>query len=656
MYRSHRLFKTKAPRAARTGDHMQRYDKALIPAAIAAALAAVPAAHAETDIGTIVVTPNRTPTEKSKVGSKVETVDEEKIARESKPLITDYLTLLPGVSVSAPGGGGQETSLSVRGADKKYVKTLFNGIDISDPTATQVQTSWEHLTTGGVSGIEVLKGSQSTLYGSDAVAGVIGISTLGGIEIGTHHELTIEGGSRGTVRAGYRLTNVTETGRFSFGVNGLTTDGISRALSNGTPPLDTDLSLEPDSYRNITGTFAGEQQLSETFSVFAAGLLIRADGEFDDSGNPPTDNLFNTGDTTQKAGRIGFNLDLLDGRFTNTVSAQIFDVDRDLHLVSAYGPYDANYRGLRKKVDYQGAFHAADWATLQFGADSEWQSAKVTDNYGTDTSDAFSLAGVWAQALLEPVENLTLTAGGRHDRHSVFGGYNTWRLTGAYLFPDFGTKLHASVGTGYRAPSLYELYGPWVGNPSLQPEQSFSFDVGVEQTLLDGRLVADVTYFQLDTDNLIDYSYATFSYVQLPGVTRRRGVEASLAWQAAPWLDLEAAYTFTQTHQPDGLERPRIPAHDIALSATVRPAEKWEITGTARAVLDTTDRISPSWGTFVDVALDDYVLVDAKVAYQWNEDTEIYVRGENLLDQKYQVVKGYGMPGIGVFAGLKARF
>ncbi len=629
---------------------MQRYDKALIPAAIAAALAAMPAARAETDIGTIVVTPNRTPTEKSKVGSKVETVDEGKIARESKPLVTDYLTLMPGVSVSAPGGLGQETSLSARGADKKYVKTLFNGIDISDPTATQVQTSWEHLTAGGISGIEVLKGSQSTLYGSDAVAGVIGISTLGGIELGTHHDVTIEGGSRGTVRGGYRLTNATETGRFSLSLNGLTTDGISHADSrNG--------NTERDAYRNFTGNFAGEQQLNENVSVFASGLLIKADGEFDDSGNPPTDNLFNTGNTTQKAGRVGFNLDLLDGRFRNTFSAQIFDVDRDLHLVSMFGPFDANYRGLRKKVDYQGAFEATDWATLQFGADSEWQSAKVTDNYGTDTSDAFSLTGVWAQAILEPVDNLTLTAGGRHDHHSVFGGYNTWRLTGAYLFPDFATKLHASVGTGYRAPSLYELYAPFgTGNPALQPEQSFSFDVGVEQTLLDGRLVADLTYFQLDTDNLIDYSYASFSYVQLPGVTKRRGVEASLVWQAAPWLDLEAAYTFTRTKQPDGLERPRIPAHDIALSATVRPAEKWEITGTARAVLDTTDRISPSWGTFVDVDLDNYVLVDARVAYKWNEDTEFYMRGENLLNQKYQVVKGYGMPGIGVFAGVKARF
>lgn len=629
---------------------MQRYDKTLIPAAIAAALATAPAAYAETDIGTIVVTPNRTPTEKSKVGSKVETVDEEKIARESKPLVTDYLTLMPGVSVSAPGGAGQETSLSVRGADKKYVKTLFNGIDISDPTATQVQTSWEHLTAGGVSGIEVLKGSQSTLYGSDAVAGVIGISTLGGIDLGLHHDVSIEGGSRGTVRGGYRLTGATETGRFALGLNGLTTDGISRAdIRNGNTELDN--------YRNFTGTFAGEQQLGEAFSVFASGLLIKADGEFDDSGNPPTDNLFNTGNTTQKAGRVGFNFDLFDGRFKNTVSAQIFDVERNLHLVSMWGPFDATYRGLRGKVDYQGAFEATDWATLQFGADSERQSAKVTDNFGTDTSDAFSLTGVWAQALLEPVDNMTLTAGGRHDEHSVFGGYNTWRLTGAYLFPDFGTKLHASVGTGYRAPSLYELYAPFgTGNPALKPEQSFSFDVGVEQTLLDGRLVADLTYFQLDTDNLIDYSYATFSYVQLPGVTRRWGLEASLVWQAAPWLDLEAAYTFTQTRQPDGLQRPRIPAHDIALSATVRPAENWTVTGTARAVLDTTDRISPSFGTFVDVDLDDYVLVDARVAYKWNEDTEFYVRGENLLNQKYQVVKGYGMPGIGVFAGVKARF
>ncbi|HET8534169.1 MAG TPA: TonB-dependent receptor, partial [Sphingomicrobium sp.] len=159
-----------------------------------------------------------------------------------------------------------------------------------------------------------------------------------------------------------------------------------------------------------------------------------------------------------------------------------------------------------------------------------------------------------------------------------------------------------------------------------------------------------------NTDDLIDYDYATSRYVQLPGTTRRNGIEASLKWSATDWLDLGAAYTYTHTRQPDGERRPRIPEHDIVLSATARPAEKWTITGVVHTVLNTVDVISPSYATFEDVPLKDYVLVNAKIAYKPTGSTELYLRGENLLNQKYEVVKGYGAPGIGIFAGFKAIF
>lgn len=616
-----------------------------------------PAGAQEIDIGEIVVTPNRAPGDKAKTGSKVEKVTKEDIEKQKKPTVLDYLTLVPGVHVASPGGTGQEASVSVRGADKKYVKTLFNGIDISDPTSTQVQTSYQHLLSGGVTAIEILKGSQSTLYGSDAVAGVIGISTLGDIDPGVHHDVMVEGGSFGTVRGGYTLSGASDTGKAAASIYGLSTDGISSALVNGSPLVDSNpYALERDGYRNVTATFAGEQQLSEQFSVFGSALFINSSADYDDSGNPPTDNTNNVTRSTQKAGRVGFNLDLMEGRFRNTVSAQIFDIDRDLESVSAFGPFSATYLGRRNKVDYQGAFDATDWATVQVGADYEQQFADVTDNFGTNTSDDMSIAGAWGQLVLEPIDNLTLTAAYRHDEHNEFGGYGTYRFSGAYRLPGSGTKFHASVGTGFRAPSLYELYAPFgTGNPDLQPEESLGFDVGVEQRFLDGRLVADVTYFQLDTENLIDYSYSTFSYVQVPGVTHRNGVEASLTWAATPWLDLGGAYTFTHTRQPDGQPRPRIPEHDIGLTATVRPAEKWSITATAHGVVNVTDRVGAGGSAF-DVKLKDYLLIDARIAYKPTEATEVYLRGENLLNQNYQLVRGFGTPGAAVYAGFKATF
>ncbi len=620
-----------------------------------------PAGAQPLDIGEVVITPNRTPTERSKVGASVDTVDQKEIEQHSQPLVDDYLARVPGISVSTQGGIGKETSLSLRGADKKYIKTLFNGIDIADPTATQVQPSFEHLLTNGVTSIEVLKGSQSTLYGADAVAGVIGISTLPTHDLGVQQRMMIEAGSHETVRAGYGISDVTETGRFSFDVGGIYTGGISAAMVNGSAAVDSDPTrLERDAYRNLNASFVGEKQLSDTLTVFGAGLFIRNEGDFDNSGNPPTDNTFNTGDFTQAAGRVGFNLNLADGRFRNTVSLQHMDLRRSISQLSGFGPFLGNYHGRRTKLEYQGAFDATDRVTLQFGADYAWQHAQINDNYGNNTDTKDGIGGVWGQVAAEPLDNFTLTAGVRHDEHSKFGGFTTWRGTASYLFEQTGTRLHASVGTGFRAPSLYEnnyvSFIPTVPVPNLKPEESFSWDAGVEQSFMDGRGTAGLTYFELNTENLIDYDFINDTYVQIPGTTRRKGVEASLDYDVASWLTLGGVYTYTSAVEADGDRRPRIPRHMIGLTATVTPAEKWEVSAAAKVALDTVDVVSSGFGSFSYVGLSDYTLVSAKVAYKPTEQTELYLRAENLLDQKYQTVSGYNSPGLSVYAGLKATF
>ncbi len=617
-----------------------------------ALLSGAPTHAQDLDIGVIVITPDRAPIPKKRSGSKVETVARDDIAAQGKPDLAGTLDLLPGIHVASPGGSGQEASLSVRGADKKYVKTLWNGIDIADPSSTQVQVGFQHLGAFGIGGLEVLKGSQGAHYGSEAVAGVIAVDTLGGIETGLHHEIAIEGGSRGTFTGGYRGTHADDNGRASLFASGFTTNGFSAALANGGPAVDDNpAALEPDFYRNGSAGFAFDRNVSENLSVFGAGLFIASAGDFDDSGNPPTDNVFNTGASRQLAGRLGFTAKSLDGRLRNTFAVQAYDIDRDLNLVSIFGPYDANYRGRRLKAEYLGAFDANDRLTLQWGADYDWQGADTSDSFFTVTSDRAGIAGAFAQAIFTPIEGLTLDASVRHDVHSVFGGHTTWRASGTYAFAG-GTRLHASAGTGYRAPSLYELYAPFgTGNPALQPETSFSADFGIEQTALDGRLVADVTAFMLNTSNLIDYDFGTFSYQQVPGMTRRAGVEASLKWQANDWLDLAAAYTFTSARQSGGVRRPRIPAHTLALSAVARPAERWELSATARAALDTVDVVGGAL-----VPLGDYIVVDARIAYDVSDRTQVWVRGENLFNARYQTISGYQAPPLGVFAGMKAKF
>jgi vitamin B12 transporter len=605
------------------------------------ALAAVaPAVAEDTDLGTIIITANRTATEASKVGSTVVTIGAEEIEARGDEELTDFLATMPGVSVSANGGMGQESTLVMRGADKKYVKTLFNGIDVSDVTAPQVQTSFEHLMAGGITGVEVLKGSQSMLYGSDAVAGVIGVSTLDGIEEGIHARISGEYGSFGTRRGLVSVTGSGNDGKFSAVAQGIGSNGISSAEEH-------DGNSEEDAYRNITGTVAGEQRINSVVKMFGSALLIDSNSEFDDSFPAPTDNSDNETEGTRRGARAGAQVDLMDGRFENIFSAQIFETDRDLHLVSIFGPYDANYLGLRRKVDYQGKFTASDMVTVMAGADYEWQDATITDAFSTFQADATN-AGLWSQVILTPVENLTLTGGGRLDDQSQFGGHTTWRATAAYNVSQTGTKIRGSVGTGYRAPSLYELYDTFYGNPALKPEESISWDAGVDQALLEGRLNLSATYFVLNTKDLIDYDFLTSRYVQVPGTTKRSGVELSASFGVNDRLNLQAAYTYTKAEDASGTRRPRVPAHDVALIATWRPADDWTVTTTARYVADTVDT--------GNVKLDDYVLVNARIGYQITEQAELFLRGENLLNQDYQTVNGYSTPDISAYGGFTFEF
>lgn len=620
---------------------MKPYSKLVIPALVAATSVIAISAHAQdVDLSEIVVTPNRTPMEKSKVGSTVNTISQKEIEHQSLPLVVDYLNLVPGIAISSTGGIGSEGTLSMRGAPRRYVKTLYNGIDISDPTNTQVQTSYQYLLSGGIENIEILKGSQSTLYGSDAIAGVISIDTLGDVEPGVRHIIEGEGGSYGTARGHYGLRAANDRGKFGFNAIGIRTDGISSAAAG----------TERDGYENVTLDVNGEYRINDNFSVFASGLYIDAQAAYDNAfTSPPTDDLLNTNYTEQLAGRMGFNLDLMDGRLKNTVSVQGFDISRDIVSTG----FLANYKGKRIKADYQGSYEATNWLLLQYGADHEQQTSDTLTSIGTPfeaaTSDSFSMTGVWGQAVIQPIEALTITAGLRHDDHSEFGGHTTYRGTASYVVADWGTRLHSSVGTGFRAPSLYELNDPFSGNPALKPETSFTFDIGVEQSFLDGRAVADVTFFTADIDDLIINDASTgFVYRQIPGTSKQHGVETSLTYAVNGWLDVGASYTYTESYDQTGARLPRVPRHAIGLMASAQPWEKWVFSSAAKIAIDTVD--TDGFG------LDDYVLLDAKIAYKPTDSTEFYVRAENLLNQDYQTARGFNTPGFSAFAGFRAKF
>jgi vitamin B12 transporter len=212
------------------------------------------------------------------VGSTVYVVTKKDMDRQSLPAATDYLAQTPGINVASQGGNGHITTFFMRGLPGEYVKTFIDGIDVSDVTYTKTQAQFGQFLAGDLDRIEVLQGSQGALYGADAIAGVVNISTLGVPEKGIHQRIYGEGGSRGTFLGGYSLNSGFDRGNFGFNIVGLTTDGFSTAASG----------TEKDGYENLSGTIGGRFDINENLSIFANGLFIKSNTDFDDSFPPPT--------------------------------------------------------------------------------------------------------------------------------------------------------------------------------------------------------------------------------------------------------------------------------------------------------------------------------------------------------------------------------
>ncbi|MDK9696237.1 MAG: TonB-dependent receptor [Siculibacillus sp.] len=625
-----------------------RVTAGLLLAAIPAAAFAGPRAEEAADLGEIVISANRTPTEAAKIGSDVTVIGRDELERSKETLVKDVLDRVVGVNFTQNGPAGATTTIEMRGAYAGYVLVRVDGIDVSDPSAAQVAAAIEHLSTADVERIEILRGSQSALYGGTAIGGVIDITTRKAEAGGVHHSAGVEAGSHGTVAGTYGLSAATDTSEVNVSISRFHTDGFSAADARKG-------NTEKDGYENTTFSANAVHRISDVFRVFGAmrhtRTVVQNDrflfgvGAIDEAPGAPREH--GVGETV--GGRVGADVDLLDGRFKNTFAVQYWRSDRD-----GYGAAPRWwYRGERTKFEYLGSFVATDTVGLSFGADHAIERG-ASSSFSGDIGNT----GVFGQVSWEPLKGVTLTAALRNDHHSKFGDHPTHRLTAAWA-PFEGTKVRASWGTGFRAPSVSELFMPVYGNPTLKPETSRSFDVGIDQKFWSGRASVSATVFALDTTDLIGYDPATFRSIQVPGTTRRHGVELSGRVQVLDRLALEAGYTFTEAHKADHSRLVRVPRHKATMGATATPFEKTTVSvrGTLVSGMVDTDYsiVLPDWSSPVR-ALPTWFLLDATGKYAPTDNLEFSLEGKNLLDRKYQTVWGYGTAGASIRAGVTAKF
>ncbi len=629
-------------------------------------------AHANTantgnpaDPDTVVVTPTRIEAPLDKVGDSITVLRPEDIRASQKRIASDLLSRLPGVSVTRNGGVGGTTSLRIRGAETDQTVVLFDGVKLNDPSSTGAGYNFANLILDDESRIEVLRGPQSVLWGSQAIGGVVNIITpqptrpLGGT-------LTAEGGGRESAFGRASLHSGGEQFSWRAGANYLTTEGVSA--------FDEDLGgRELDGYRNFGAHASATYKFNDAVSAELRAMY--SDGRNDFDGFPPPSFAFSDtreyGETKDLVSYAGIKIAAPESRWTHRLGYAYTDTDREnLNPAQALTRTTFKADGHNKRAEYFGTFAIAPAYVASFGLETEKSDFSTaapssSDPDPTPVTRAVGLDSAYLQLQASPIETLTITAGVRRDDHDTFGGHTTARGAVAWSVAA-NTILRASYGEGFKAPSLYQLYSEY-GNTALRPEEGDGWDAGIEQRFADGKVSAMATYFSRKTNNMIDFfscfgssdprcATQPFGFYENIAKTKADGVELVLAAEIADNLTLSANYTSLDTGNaargtPNfGRDLPRRPRDTLNVDLSY----KWPMGLTTAVAVQQAGRSFDNPSN--SIRLDSYTLVDLRVDYAISEKLNFFARVENAFDEDYRTTADYGALGRMAYGGVRFSF
>lgn len=593
------------------------------------------AADAQTSGGDIVVTATREPTPVTQIGQSVTVVNRDAIERVQATSATDVLARVPGVTVSNSGGFGQPASVFIRGADNAQSLVLIDGVRINDPGDVAGGFDFGALTIGQFDRVEVVRGSSGVLWGSRAIGGVINFITERPADE-WKLRAQAEYGWRDTRQAGASAAGKLGPVGLTLGANWLKSDGFStfNERRGGT---------EKDGYESKSANARAEVELVQGMTADAGGYWTRATYGYDAS----SADALNEGLKRDALGYANLRYSGLDGKLSARLGYGLTD-NRRISDDEVYGPYETN--GRTERFEGQVSYVPVEQASILIGAETEKQ--KFSDNYGS--RDSTSIDSVFTNLTVRPFSGLTLNGGVRYDDHADFGDRTTLAGNGAWVIGSGVNApiVRASYGEGFKAPSLYQLYTN-AGYRALKPETSKGWDLGVEQPFAEGAGRFTITYFDRKTKNLIDYDYANWNYYNV-GRTRARGLE--LGMQVSNWqgFDVSFAYTYLDaTNRDTGLQLARRPKNN--LSASIDRVFAVNENGGLKLGADL--RVGGS--RYDDASnlnyVDGHVVVNVRAALAVTRNVEVYGRIENLFDEHYEVVRGYGTAGRGAYAGVRVK-
>jgi len=633
------------------------------------------------DIPTIVIAPSKKPQSVSTVGTSVSVYTEKDIENSSESFLHNILNYgSPGISAYQSGGPGTQSGIQIRNLPKRYTTIYIDGVKMSDPSTVSNDYYFDDLLKGSISRIEILRGNQSSLYGSGAMGGTVNITTKKG-KPGFQKEFNAITGSDKTINLSGAVSGADEKNDFWLGYENFHTAGDSAMTDND----------EADSYHN--DTFVGNYgyKINDKFKFESNARLINSFLNYDsvDSSTNPTNDDNNQNWNKEWNGSLGLVHEPFKN-FNHSLKKVKSVNNRTYNAFSAFGSSKAKseYIGFRDAYYYSGNYNFNLDNSITFGSEYENDEAdlKKTNYRGTET------VGAYFDVQNRLTENLYTTFGMRFDDNDHAGNEDSHRVSFAYLTGNNNTKIHGTYGTSYRYPSLVEQFdsSAWkestdIGN--LTAEVGKSHDIGIGRSFLENKLSLDFTYFNHQyTDNLAGWkdsvSDVNSYYHNQPGLIKSEGFELGGNWLAQDNLNFNLSYTLSRTYDGEDADDAnnadgktggtgggaftdtrmvRVPRHMLGLNTYYKvPSKKISLnlqTIGATNSRDYGNYNSPKHGSnYVDVKLPAYFVNHLTFNYDAVPGYDIFFKITNLTDEKYHTALHYAQPNRALGFGMKKSF
>ena len=459
----------------------------------------------------VVVSATKTATLSTQVGSAITVIDRTEIEQSQKGTVLELLSEVPGVSLAQQGGAGKLATVFLRGANPGQTLVLLDGVEMNNPGDVSNAFDFSNLQASDIERIEILRGPQSTLYGSDALAGVISIFTRKASQDlnATAH---VEGGSYNSLRSNVSVSGNAGGLSYLVSANDFKTKGFSSAS-------DQYGNTEADGYKTSAFTTKFNYAFAEDISLSLLLRFNKANADLDAGSGINGDDPNYSYSLQESVLKTSLDFSLFDKQWDQSISFNyIRNFRKYVDGVDANHPTtssNARYDGTKKKVEWLNTLNGLDSHRITFGVDAEEEIA-VADYYSNSewgTYNSFfpkansTTFGLFAQDQISIIKNFNTTLGVRYDKHKKFGSVITYRIAPVYFVEETGTKFRATYGTGFKAPSLFNLFDPAYGNAELKPEKSRGWDVGVEQFSINRYLSFEVSYFSNVFNDLFSFVF-----------------------------------------------------------------------------------------------------------------------------------------------------